>query len=194
MNTIKIRRDTWTNWNTENPTLELWEFWYETDSKKLKIWNGLDNWNSLDYFAWWWSSSLYQWALSWTINWTNKDFTIPQTPASSWLRIEQNGQLRYETLDYTIDWLTITFNTAPQTWDVLRYFIIKNITVAWIGWLEDFSNANYDWNWNLTSFESWWISFTLTYDSDDYLLSVNNWTNTWTITYTNDDLTWIVKS
>lgn len=47
---VQIRRDTKVNWESENPILETAEFGLETNTGRLKIGNGTDNWNNLDYF------------------------------------------------------------------------------------------------------------------------------------------------
>lgn len=46
---IQLRRDTAADWVSNNPTLALGEPGHETDTNKLKIGNGVDDWNSLDY-------------------------------------------------------------------------------------------------------------------------------------------------
>jgi len=46
---IQIRRDSSTNWETNNPVLLQGEFGYEFDSGKLKVGNGVDSWNQLGY-------------------------------------------------------------------------------------------------------------------------------------------------
>jgi len=50
-NKIQQRRDTAYNWSHVNPTLSAGEFGFETDTKKLKIGDGVTNWSALDYFA-----------------------------------------------------------------------------------------------------------------------------------------------
>ena len=45
----KQRRDTASNWTSNNPTLLDGEFGWETDTKKLKIGDGSTAWQSLDY-------------------------------------------------------------------------------------------------------------------------------------------------
>ena len=45
----KQRRDTASNWTSNNPTLLAGEFGYETDTKKIKIGDGSTAWQSLDY-------------------------------------------------------------------------------------------------------------------------------------------------
>ncbi len=45
----KQRRDTASNWTSNNPTLLDGELGYETDTKKLKIGDGSTAWQSLDY-------------------------------------------------------------------------------------------------------------------------------------------------
>jgi len=46
---IKIRRDTASNWTSNNPTLSLGEIAYETDTLKIKFGNGSSNWAALAY-------------------------------------------------------------------------------------------------------------------------------------------------
>ena len=48
---IKIRRDTTTNWQSNNPILALGEPAYDTDLNKLKIGDGNTNYNDLDYLG-----------------------------------------------------------------------------------------------------------------------------------------------
>ena len=50
-NKIQQRRDTAYNWSHVNPTLSAGEFGFETDTKKLKIGDGVTNWSALDYFS-----------------------------------------------------------------------------------------------------------------------------------------------
>ena len=47
--TILFRRGTASQWTQANPVLNLGELGFVTDSKKLKIGNGITPWNSLDY-------------------------------------------------------------------------------------------------------------------------------------------------
>jgi hypothetical protein len=42
---IQVRRDTANNWETENPVLAAGEFGYATDTKVLKVGDGLSNWS-----------------------------------------------------------------------------------------------------------------------------------------------------
>lgn len=46
---VQIRRDTSSNWNTNDPTLLDGEFGYETDTGRYKIGNGIDVWSGLTY-------------------------------------------------------------------------------------------------------------------------------------------------
>lgn len=48
---IQLRRDTAANWTTNNPTLAAGEVGVETDTSKIKIGNGTDNWVALSYFG-----------------------------------------------------------------------------------------------------------------------------------------------
>lgn len=47
---FKLRRDTATNWTSNNPTLASGEPGVETDTNKFKIGNGTTPWVSLPYF------------------------------------------------------------------------------------------------------------------------------------------------
>jgi hypothetical protein len=49
--TIRLRRDPAATWTTNNPKLGLGEPGFETDTNKLKIGNGNDHWNDLDYIS-----------------------------------------------------------------------------------------------------------------------------------------------
>ena len=49
--TIRLRRDPAATWTTNNPILALGEPGFETDTNKLKIGNGTDHWNDLDYIS-----------------------------------------------------------------------------------------------------------------------------------------------
>ena len=48
---IKLKRDSSSSWALSNPILSLGEPGYETDSGKLKIGDGVSDWNSLDYVS-----------------------------------------------------------------------------------------------------------------------------------------------
>lgn len=48
---IQLRHDTSTNWQTQNPVLLEGEVAIETDSNKVKIGNGTDNYNTLPYIT-----------------------------------------------------------------------------------------------------------------------------------------------
>jgi len=48
---IKLRRDTAANWNLADPVLDLGEPGFETDTNKMKIGNGVDEWTALNYFS-----------------------------------------------------------------------------------------------------------------------------------------------
>jgi len=49
--TIQFRRDTSANWTNNNPTLLSGETGYETDTSKIKLGNGVDDWNTLSYWG-----------------------------------------------------------------------------------------------------------------------------------------------
>jgi hypothetical protein len=46
---ILLRRDTSTNWETNNPILSLGEPGVETDTLRVKLGDGVSNWQTLDY-------------------------------------------------------------------------------------------------------------------------------------------------
>src|SRR6056297_2143982 len=48
---VLARRDSSANWTSANPILELGEFGFETDTRLLKIGNGADAWDSLNYIS-----------------------------------------------------------------------------------------------------------------------------------------------
>jgi hypothetical protein len=48
---LKHRRDTAANWTSTNPTLEMSEIGFETDTRKLKIGDGSTVWTSLAYWG-----------------------------------------------------------------------------------------------------------------------------------------------
>lgn len=50
---IQLRRDTASNWTSNNPTLASGEYGYEYDTKKNKIGDGSTAWNSLPYQTPW---------------------------------------------------------------------------------------------------------------------------------------------
>lgn len=47
---IKLRRDTASNWTSNNPTMLLGEVGLEIDTKKMKVGDGVTAWNSLTYW------------------------------------------------------------------------------------------------------------------------------------------------
>lgn len=47
---IQLRQDTTENWNSANPILLEGEMGYNTDTKQFKIGNGINSWNTLDYY------------------------------------------------------------------------------------------------------------------------------------------------
>lgn len=46
---IQLRRDLAANWQSVNPILSIGEPGIEIDTGQVKIGNGVDNWNSLQY-------------------------------------------------------------------------------------------------------------------------------------------------
>lgn len=49
--TIKFKRGKASSWNSLNPVLEPGEPGFEIDSGRIKIGNGVDNWNKLNYLG-----------------------------------------------------------------------------------------------------------------------------------------------
>lgn len=47
---LQLRQDTTENWNSANPILLEGEMGYNTDTKQFKIGNGVNSWNTLDYY------------------------------------------------------------------------------------------------------------------------------------------------
>jgi hypothetical protein len=48
---IQLRRDSSTNWSNENPILAQGELGLELDTLKIKVGNGVDEWDDLDYLV-----------------------------------------------------------------------------------------------------------------------------------------------
>lgn len=48
---LQCRNDTASNWTSNNPKLLKGEFGYENDTSKLKIGDGVNNWNNLAYLS-----------------------------------------------------------------------------------------------------------------------------------------------
>lgn len=48
---MKQKSDTTQNWSTNNPILKLGQIGFDSDLKKIKIGDGVSNWNSLEYFS-----------------------------------------------------------------------------------------------------------------------------------------------
>ena len=47
--TLRIRRDTASNWSTRNPVLDEGEFGIESNTSLIKVGDGVRNWNNLPY-------------------------------------------------------------------------------------------------------------------------------------------------
>lgn len=46
---IQLRNDTASNWTSADPVLALGEMGIESDTKKVKLGDGVNNWSDLDY-------------------------------------------------------------------------------------------------------------------------------------------------
>jgi hypothetical protein len=47
--TIRVRRDTASNWDTADPVLALGEIGYDVTNDKMKVGNGIATWSNLTY-------------------------------------------------------------------------------------------------------------------------------------------------
>lgn len=48
---IRVRRDTLSQWTGVNPTLAIGEIGYELDTHRMKVGNGVNSWNTLEYLT-----------------------------------------------------------------------------------------------------------------------------------------------
>lgn len=119
---IQLRRDTTTNWSTANPILAEGEFTYDITANKVKIGDGITNWNSLPYAEL--ALSAYEVAVEngfigteqeWTNNFFYEYFVIPlgfpDIDAQLSTDVELLGE--YFPFDFTIQTIILTLTTAP---------------------------------------------------------------------------------
>ncbi len=119
---VLLRRDTAANWTINNPTLLQWELWIEFDTKKLKIWNWINTWTTLEY-------------LSLSVNINDPDL-IEKIEDTIWTKIVAwiNTSVVYD--DTT--WIT----TINAIWDVVK---ADNLS-----WLANYTTARTNlWLWNV---------------------------------------------
>lgn len=92
---IKLRRDTLANWNAANPTLDLGEPGYVTDTEQLKIGNGVDDWAALPYFFGGFDGGTINNPLTITANGTDTDGSLQLTgdlyPGQSYVGLLEVG-------------------------------------------------------------------------------------------------------
>lgn len=72
---IQLRRGSYEKWAINDPILKDWELWIETDTKKIKIWNGISKRSELQYATSWESTAYTAWNNiiidNWVISATN---------------------------------------------------------------------------------------------------------------------------
>lgn len=118
---IQVRRDTETNWTSDDPTLADGEFGYETDTERMKLGDGTTAWTSLGY----WNAGAgdIDGPASSTDNAIPRfDGTGGKTLQSSGIQIDDNDEVDLNTNGINSA-TTITFNaeydegtqTSPQT-------------------------------------------------------------------------------
>lgn len=89
-----------------------------TNQMKIKVGNGVDTWNDLDFFP---ASAINtELTITGTIDGVNDTFTCSSVP----IQIFNSGRLAYLTDDYTLSGTTVTFNPAsiPFIGDKLKAF------------------------------------------------------------------------
>lgn len=82
---IQLRRDTLTNWSTNNPTLAEGEMGLEKDTGRWKVGNGINAWNSLPY-----SNSIFSGPSVITDSSTGSALRITQTGIGNALVVEDS--------------------------------------------------------------------------------------------------------
>ena len=82
---IQMRRDTLTNWSTNNPTLAEGEMGLEKDTGRWKVGNGVDAWNTLSY-----SNSIFSGPSSITDNSAGNALRITQLGTGNALVVEDS--------------------------------------------------------------------------------------------------------
>jgi len=99
MTKILIRRGTSSEWSSENPVLSSGEQGFETNTGKLKIGNGSDNWSSLPYIG---SGD----SLSWTTlvtTWTTTPTQVGTTGSGVVFSYVLGSTTRYRFVPNTYD-------------------------------------------------------------------------------------------
>lgn len=103
---IQLRRDTSTNWTTADPVLSQWEIWLETDSLKIKIWDGESLRSELNYFAGaWWATTFLELTDA-PDNYTDQEWKVVKVNATAdWLEFGEastsDEKVKYDAWDTT---------------------------------------------------------------------------------------------
>lgn len=164
-----IKSDLWlqTAWeantaSNNSATAWFWIFrekvWIDLVFNRLAAWDNVSltqnpDWTIIISSVWWsgweWHSTrAICWEPTWAIDWVNKAFALPQVPIDNdWLLIFKNGLLQKQTSDYTVEWYTVTFISAPETWDEVAYEMYTEIveTIARTNITAEHSTIDWDW-------------------------------------------------
>ena len=193
--TIQVRRDIESNWITTNPVLKKWEFWYITDTNKLKIWDWVKTWTQLpnfnnDWVDWTNWADWVNWTsgTNWT-NWTNWNDWTDGTNWNNWTN--WNDWINWN--NWT-DWQWVP--TGWATWQVLSKIDWTNFNTEWIapgsGWWWGWFMRDWQWIWTqslwvltewivakATTLDKWAISLWTAPTWADFIVSVSKSTDNW---------------
>ena len=125
---IQLRRDISANWISNNPILAEGEIGIEIDTNKLKIGNGILNWNTLNYYSE--SSTIISKFVFYEVLIVSIDCIFSIFNASFLLVPDTevvfiNGQKQKKPDDYNISGQTITFTFSPGIGESLTINYIK---------------------------------------------------------------------
>ena len=106
--TIKLRRDTASNWASNNPTLAQGEPGFETDTGKIKYGDGTTAWNSLDYAVYEDSSvdshlNTSSAGSNQVLSWSGSDYT--------WVT-QSSGSSGSSSANANIEWFKLNYDTT----------------------------------------------------------------------------------
>jgi hypothetical protein len=122
---IVLRRDTSARWQRNNPTLRLGEPGYETDSRKIKIGDGVSPWTILPYLNFdlsginrdvWVDKEVP----SGEIDGINLEYTLANALVEGSEHVYLNGQLLDADGDYGVEGNTLTFVFSPLPGSKIR--------------------------------------------------------------------------
>ena len=120
---IQLRRDNSLNWSTNNPILAEGEIGIELNTNKIKIGDGLTNWNTLSYFSNY--EIITSDSLSGTINGVNNIFTISNVIIPDSEELFVNGLKLTKPNDYNISGITITLTFSPNINEIITINYLK---------------------------------------------------------------------